>query len=59
MESNTVTFEKKWLDRANNYRFKINNWLLQQFGLNGFGLFAFAWGVGVTIIVYELLLKDI
>ena len=57
MENNTVTFEKKWLDRAIYYRFKINNWLLQKFGLNGFAFFAFAWGVAVTILVYEFLLK--
>ena len=35
MENTTVTFEKKWLDRAVHYRFKINNWF-QKFGLNGF-----------------------
>ena len=57
MENNTVTFEKKWLDRAIYYRFKINNWFLQKFGLNGFAFFAFAWGVGVTIVVYEFILK--
>jgi hypothetical protein len=44
MENNTVTFQKKWLDRANHYIFNINNWFLQRFGLNGFALFAFAWG---------------
>ena len=57
MENNTVTFEKKWLDRAIYYWFKINNWFLQKFGLNGFAFFAFAWGVAVTIVVYEFLLK--
>ena len=57
MENNTVTFEKKWLDRAIYYRFKINNWFLQKFGLNGFAFFAFAWGVAVTILVYEFLQK--
>jgi hypothetical protein len=58
MENNTVTFQKKWLYRAIHYRFNINNWFLQRFGLNGFALFAFAWGVGVTMIVCELLLKN-
>ena len=57
MENNTVTFEKKWLDRAISLRFKINNWFLQKFGLNGFAFFAFAWGVAVTIVVYEFLLN--
>lgn len=57
MKNNTVTFEKKWLDRAISLRFKINNWFLQKFGLNGFAFFAFAWGVAVTIVVYEFLLK--
>ena len=57
MKNNTVTFEKKWLDRAISLRFKINNWFLQKFGLNGFAFFAFAWGVAVTILVYEFLLK--
>lgn len=58
MENNTVTFEKKWFDRVIPIRFKINNWFLQKLGLFGFGLFSFAWGVVVTVIVYELLLKN-
>jgi len=57
MKNITVTFEKKWFDRAIPLRFKINYWLLQKFGLFGFALFSFAWGVGVTVIVYELLLN--
>ena len=44
MEDNKVTFEKKWIDRAIPFRFKINYWLLKKLGLFGFALFAFAWG---------------
>ena len=55
MKNNTVTFEKKWLDRAIPLRFKINNWFLQKFGLIGFAWFAFTFGVGVTVLFYELL----
>ena len=58
MEQNKLTFEKKWFDRAIPIRFKINNWFLQKLGLFGFALFSFAWGVLVTVIVYELLLKN-
>lgn len=57
MNDNTVTFKKKWLDRAIPLRFKISYWFLQKFGLFGFGLFAFFWGIGVAIILYEFLLE--
>jgi len=53
MDSNTVSFQKKWIDRTIPLRFALNNWLLQKLGLFGFGFVAFAWGVVVTILVYE------
>jgi hypothetical protein len=56
MNSNTVTFEKKWIDRAIPLRFKINFWLLKQLGLFGFGFFAFLTGAGATVLIYKFLL---
>jgi hypothetical protein len=56
MEDNKVTFEKKWIDRAIPLRFKINYWLLQKFGLYGFGLFAFAWGFLASIVIHSYLI---
>jgi len=56
MNSNTITFEKKWMDRAIPLRFKINYWFLKKLGLFGFGAFAFFWGVVTTIVVYEWVL---
>ena len=44
IDDNTITFEKKWFDRAIPLRFKINYWLLKKLGLFGFGLFAFIIG---------------
>jgi hypothetical protein len=56
MNSNTVIFEKKWVDRLIPLRFKINFWLLKQLGLFGFGVFAFLIGAGATVIIYEFFL---
>jgi len=56
MKDNTVTFEKKWLDRAIPLRFKINNWLLQKLGLFGFALFAFVWGFIASVIIHLYLI---
>ena len=51
-------FEKNFLDKGiMTLRFKINYWLLKKLGLNGFGLFAFIWGVFIGIIIYEFILK--
>ncbi len=52
MKDNTITFEKKWLDRAIPLRFKINNWLLQKLGLFGFALFAFVWGFIASVLIH-------
>jgi len=46
-------FEKKWADRVNSLRFNINYWFLKRLGLNGFGFFAFLWGVIVAVIIYQ------
>ena len=51
-------FEKKLLDKGiMTFRFNINYWLLKKLGLNGFGLFAFIWGLFIGIIIYEFILK--
>jgi len=55
MNTNSITFEKKWFDRAIPLRFKVNYWFLKQFGLFGFGLFAFFWGVVVTLFILYIL----
>ena len=55
METNSVTFEKKWFDRAIPLRFKINLWLLEKLGLFGFALFAFLWGIIATLIIQYVL----
>jgi|TARA_B110000263_G_scaffold243612_1_gene250564 hypothetical protein len=55
METNSVTFKKKWFDRAIPLRFKINLWLLEKLGLFGFALFAFLWGVIATLIIQYVL----
>jgi len=57
MENNTVTFEKKWLDRTVPFRFRINYWFLKKFGLEGFRIICVFGGVLITIIVYEFILK--
>lgn len=57
MENNTVTFEKKWLDRTVPFRFRINYWFLKKFGLEGFRIICVFGGALVTIIVYEFILK--
>ena len=56
MEKNTVTFEKKWIDRAVPFRFKINYWFLKKLGLFGFGLFAFIWGFIFSIIIHKYII---
>ncbi len=57
MENNTVTFEKKWLDRAIPVRFRINYWFLKKLGLEGFRILFVLGGILITVIVYELLLQ--
>ena len=57
MEQNKLTFEKKWFDSAIPLRFKINYWLLQKLGLFGFGLFAFAWGFIISVIIHKYIIK--
>ena len=52
IDDNTITFEKKWFDRAIPLRFKINYWLLKKLGLFGFGLFAFIIGFLVSVIIH-------
>jgi hypothetical protein len=59
MEDNKVTFEKKWIDRAVPFRFKINFWFLKKLGLFGFGLFAFIWGFIVSIIIHKYIIAFI
>jgi len=59
MEKNTVTFEKKWIDRAVPFRFKINYWFLKKLGLFGFGLFAFIWGFIFSIIIHKYIIAFI
>ena len=57
MVQDKLTFDKKWLDRAIPLRFKINYWLLQKLGLFGFGLFAFAWGFIISVIIHKYIIK--
>ena len=57
MENNTVTFEKKWLDRLVPLRFRLNYWFLKKVGLEGFRIICVLGGVLITIIVYEFFLK--
>ena len=57
MKDNIVTFEKKLLDRAIPLRFKVNYWFLKNFGLFGFGLFAFFWGFVVSIIIHRYIIE--
>lgn len=52
-----MKFEKKFIDRLLPFKFKINYWLLRKLGLWGYGIFAFYFGVLVTIIIYEYYLK--
>tara|TARA_B100000965_G_C19211754_1_gene591913 strand:- start:115 stop:297 length:183 start_codon:yes stop_codon:yes gene_type:complete len=56
MENNTVSFEKKWLDRRISIRFKINYWFLKKLGLEGFRILFIIAGVVITVIVYEFIL---
>ena len=49
-------FEKKIMDTLFPFKFKINYWLLRKLGLWGFGIFAFLYGVLITILVYEFLI---
>jgi len=50
-------FEKKLFDKGiMTLKFKVNYWLLKKLGLNAFGIFAFIWGVIVTIIIYKFIL---
>jgi hypothetical protein len=57
MENNTVTFEKKWLDRLVPLRFRLSYWFLKKVGLEGFRIICVLGGVLITIIVYEFILK--
>ena len=52
-----VDFEKTSMDRLFPWKFKTNYWLLRKLGLWGFGMFAFLYGVLITILVYEFLLE--
>ena len=52
-----IKFEKKFIDRLLPFKFKINYWLLSKLGLWGYGIFAFGWGVIITIIVFECYLN--
>ena len=56
MKENKVTFEKKKLDRLSSVRFKINFWLLNKLGLEGFRIFHVIGGVLITILLYEFIL---
>ena len=57
MKENKVTFEKKKLDRLISVRFKINFWLLNKLGLEGFRILHVTGGSLITILVYEFILK--
>ena len=50
------SFEPKFADKLIPIKLRVNYWLLRKLGLWGFSVFAFAWGVILTIIVYELVL---
>lgn len=50
------TFEKKKLDKLSLIRFKINFWLLNKLGLEGFRILHVIGGVFITILIYEFLL---
>jgi hypothetical protein len=54
MDTNTVTFQKRFLDKLMPLRFKVNHWMLQRFGLYGFALITFLWGIGFTLILNYL-----
>jgi len=56
MDDKTVTFEKKKLDRLSSARFKINFWLLNKLGLEGFRIIHVLGGVLITVLVYEFFL---
>ena len=50
------TFEKKKLDKLSPVRFKINFWLLNKLGLEGFRILHVVGGIFITILIYEFLL---
>ena len=52
------TFKQKAIDKLLPFKFKTNYWLLRKLGLWGYGIFAFFWGVILTIIVYEYFLNS-
>ena len=56
MEENKVTFEKKKLDRLSSFRFKMNFWLYNKLGLEGFRIIHVFEGVLITVLVYEFIL---
>ena len=56
MEENKVTFKKKKLDRLSSFRFKMNFWLLNKLGLEGFRIIHVVGGVLITVLVYEFIL---
>ncbi len=56
MDSNIVTFEKKWLDKLIPVRFKINYWLLKNLGLEGFRILFALGGAFLTVLIYEFII---
>ena len=56
MEENKVTFEKKKRDRFSSFRFKMNFWLLNKLGLEGFRIIHVVGGMLITVLVYEFIL---
>ena len=57
MGQNKLTFEQKWFDRAIPLRFTLTYWLLQKLGFFGFGLFAFAWGFIISMIIHKYIIN--
>ena len=56
MKKNKVSFEKKKLDRLSSFRFKMNFWLLNKLGLEGFRIIHVVGGMLITVLVYEFIL---
>ena len=56
MEENKVTFKKKKLDRLSSFRFKMNFWLLNKLGLEGFRIIHVVGGMLITVLAYEFIL---
>ena len=51
-----ITFEKKKIDKLSPIRFRINFWLLNKLGLEGFRILHVIGGIFITILIYEFLL---